>query len=433
MRQRWWLWSMLGVLLLGGYAEARDDRWRRHGGDCDQVFRGWQSRSADELLKCTKRWEMYRDISQVDRDQRALMHSALDKLYREGDRRARTIALGAMKRLGVRPRAIADDERGLKREGSEVPIVRPEGAPRGTRPGVRRGNRRPPPPLDDPGLDPNADVAAFGDRPPDRRLATQKYRQGVSQMREGRTEAALGAFLGAGDADPTWAKPLYLAAVCYARMGEPRDAIATLKQMKDINSDLARKLVRRAAEDREFARVRRNDAFKSLTGAAIIQILNGGGSKGTDDVRKYVRTLESKGIPVAKVGTDANSRTSTYLYSKPGYQKQAERVRRVLRLGLVHKRTIDWPSPYDVILVHGRARGSKWVDDEAEKSAKKAAKERAKAKKAAAEKKQAEEDAKAAQARQDFQDFKKFQQMQNDPMSGAPKAPTSPEQALPPP
>jgi tetratricopeptide (TPR) repeat protein len=366
---------------------------------------------------------MYRDITQVDRDQRALMQAALGKVYGQGDRRARSIALSAMKRLGIRPRAIAEDERGLKREGSDIPIVRPTEAP-------RRGQA---PPLDDPGLDPNAQVAAVEDRPPDRQQAQLKYREGVSLYRARRIEPALGAFLAASDADPTWAKPLYLAATCYARMGEPREAVATLKQMKDINSDLARTLIRRAAKDKEFARVRRNDAFKSLTGAAVVQILNGAGSAGKKRVMQYAETLQAKGIPVSNMGTDSNSRVSSYLYAKPGFSKQAEKIRRVLRLGLVHKRTIEWPTPYDVILVYGKGKSDKWVDDEAEKSAKSAAKERAAAKKAAKKKKDEEEDAKAEAARKDFADYKKFQQMQADPMSGAPQAPTSPEQALPPP
>lgn len=421
------LLAAVSLLPLG--SAAAQGRWQRHAGDCDALLRAWQSQPLRDLVRCVKRYEMYRPTAEIDDDERARMHAVLDKIYAEGDRRAKRIALGSMKRLGVRPRAIQNNERGLKRAGTDVPVIGPaQGIGAGRDPAPRETGG-----VDALGVDPNAGPEVFGERPPDRNEAVRQYRRGVQLYKAGRVEPALGAFLASGDADPTWAKPLYLAAVCYAKLGQPVDAVATLKQMKAINSDLARKLVRRAAEDGEFARLRKEPSFKSLTGAAVVQILNGGGGKGAEDVRKYVATLEAKGIPVARVGTDANSRVSDYLYAKPGFQRQAERIRRVLRLGLVHQRKITWPTPYDVILVHGVPKKSKWVDDEAEKSAKKAAAARKRALAEAKKKDEEEEAAKRAKARQDFENFKKFQEMQNNPGDQMPDAPSGPDDIMPPP
>ncbi len=411
---------------------AAEDRWARHRGDCDEVLRGWQGQALPELVRCVKRYEMYRKTSAIDDDERARMHTVLDKVYAEGSRGEKAIALGSMKRLGVRPRSIGSDERGLRRAGTDLPVL---GAAAGI--GADATDAAEPRPGEGPvdhlGVDPNAAAEVFAERPPDRREATAQYSRGVKLYRGNQIEPALGAFLAAGDADPTWAKPLYLAAVCYARMGQAVDAVGTLKQMKSINSDLARKLIRRAAEDKEFARLRSQPSFKALTGAAVVQILNGAGPKGADDVRGFVETLEKKGIPVARVGTDANSRVSTYLYAKPGMETQGERIRRVLRLGLVHERKITWPTPYDVILVYGKPKKGKWVDDEAEKSAKKAAKDRAKAK---ADAKRKEEEAAAAareKSKADFENFKKFQEMQANPQGQLPDAPSGPDDLMPPP
>ncbi|MCA9543989.1 MAG: hypothetical protein KC613_06345 [Myxococcales bacterium] len=419
---------LLAVTLLPAASALADDRWQRHAGDCDAVLRAWQAQALGDLERCVKRYEMYRPTNAIDDDERARMHAVLDKVYAEGDDRAKRIALGSMKRLGVRPRAIVNNEKGLRRAGTEVPVIGPAaGIGADPPPNATAGG------VDALAVDPNAGPEVFGERPPDHNEAVRQYRVGVGHYKAGQIEQALGAFLASGDADPTWAKPLYLAAICYARMGQPVDAVATLKQMKNINSDLARQLVRRAGEDREFARLRKEPAFKSLTGAAVVQILNGGGDKGAEDVRKFVETLEGKGIPVARVGTDANSRVSDYLYAKPGFEKQAERIRRVLRLGLVHQRKITWPTPYDVILVHGLPQKGKWVDDEAEKSAKKAAADRKKAEAAAKKKEDAEAAAAREKAKADFENFKKFQEMQNNPTGQIPDGPKGPDDIMPPP
>ena len=93
------------VLLLTAAATA-NERWDRHKGDCDGVFRGWRTTAVERIRDCVMSFEMYRDVTEVDDDERAVVHEALDKLYREGDKRDATMALSAMKRLGVRPRKL---------------------------------------------------------------------------------------------------------------------------------------------------------------------------------------------------------------------------------------------------------------------------------------------------------------------------------------
>jgi tetratricopeptide (TPR) repeat protein len=419
--------GLVGVALaLLATQAAANERWNRNKGNCDKVFADPRGFDLTELLACTKRWEMHRDVADVDDSLRARMHTALDRLYGEGDAAGRTIALSAMKRLGVRPRAIAKGEQGLRREGTGVMVVTNDNAAPAA-PAAMVAD-----------LDPNAPVVGeYGDRPPDRRRASQHYQRGAGEYKSGRFEPALGEFLQSADADPTWAKPLYLAAVCYARLRMDNDAIETLKQMRDLNSDEARKLMRRAGEDEAFVSVRARPSFKSLTGSAIIQILNGAGSEGEAKIRDMVKTLEGKGIPVTKVGTDANSRVSTYLYRKPGFEKQGDAVRRTLRLGFVHERQIDWPTPYDVILVYGKPKKNDWEDDEADKSAKKAAADKKAAEDAAAKKEEAEEVAKRAELRRKVQMMQMMQEMDAEGAAGQASGGRTPgtgvEGAIPPP
>lgn len=418
----------VGLLLMLSQSALANERWDRHKGNCDQVFGDPRGHDLEQLRTCTKRWEMYRDVADVDRSLRARMHTALDHLYGQGTKADQMIALSAMKRLGVRQRAIAEGEQGLRREGTDVMVVSSAG--RAAAPAA--------PAALTPGIDPNAPaIGEYGERPPDRQRATQHYRQGVNLYQGRSIEAALGEFLQSADADPTWAKPLYLAAACYTEINMPEDAIATLKQMREINSDEARRLVKRASEDDAFKKLRSRPSFKSLTGSAVVQLLNGAGGGAASKVAKMAKTLEAKGLPVANIGTDSNSRVSTYIYRKPGFERQADAVRRTLRLTLVHERPIDWPTPYDVILVYGEPKKDEWVDDEAEKSAKKAAAEKKAAEEAAQKKEEEEEAAQRAKMMRQVQMMKMMEEMDAEgaaTQAGGGKAPpTGVEGAIPPP
>lgn len=345
---------VLGLLCAVPAAHAQD-RWSRHKGDCDQVFRAWQGQSLKRLADCVMTWEMYRDVSRIDRDTRAIVHGAFDRLYQEGDKRQARMALSALKRIGLRPKALRDEQEAQFRDRS--------------RRGVVDAPAEPPPPAIDP------------------RRSKQLYSQGVRALKGGDVPGALAFFLDSADADPVYAQPLYRAAQCYVRLGKGQDAVDSLARMRAIDSDTSNALLERARTDSAFARLQRNSDFKALTGGAMVQLLNGAGDQGEKDMRRFVDALEAAGIPVAQVAQDQNPRQNTYVYSRPGFEEQGERIRRVLKLGLVHTRTIDWNTPFDVIVVYGVAGEVAWVDDEAEKAGK-----------AAADKKKAEEAKKRADA-----------------------------------
>ena len=393
------------LLLLAGGAHA-NEQWDRHKGECDQTFRSWRTTAVERIRDCVMTWEMYRDVTSVDEDERAIVREALDKLYREGEKRDATMALSALKRLGLRPSQLRVETAAVPRgpAAEDVEVV------------DSRARRRPPPrepegmsfgPGDE---EPIPGPSAAAERAPDRREAKRAYEEGRRYEAKKQYAVAVSEFLIAADADPTWAAPLYLAARCYAKMSRPRNAVEMLVRMRAINSDLARQLVHKAVKDRAFRRLRGLDAFKDLTGTATVQLLNGAGVKGLANVQRYKAELGENGIN-ATIANDRNPRTNNYLYTKPGFEQQGERIRRLLQLGRVHARKISWPSEFDIVVVHGIPKKTKWIDDEAEKAAQNKDADMKKKKEDAEKKKEAEDEAKAAKMREQIQMMKMMQQM----------------------
>lgn len=391
------------LLLLTSVAQA-DSQWDRRKGDCDQVFRSWRTTAVERIRDCVMTFEMYRDVTTVDDDERAVVQEALDKLYQEGEKRDATMALSAMKRLGVRPTKLRTETRAVpKGPAAEAVEVIDD-----------REDRRPPPGDDGmtfaPDDEPAPGPSAAADRAPDRREAERAYKEGRRYEAKGEYAVAVSEFLIAADSDPTWAPPLYLAARCYSKMKRPRAAVEMLVRMRAINSDLARQLVHKAVKDNAFRGLRRLDAFKDLTGTATVQLLNGAGAKGVATIQRYKAELADAGINVS-VANDRNPRNNSYIYTKPGFEQQGERIRRLLQLGLVHTRTISWPSQFDVVVVHGAAEKTEWVDDEAEVAAKNKDADKKKKEEDAKKKQEAAELAEKDKMRQQLQMMKMMQQM----------------------
>ena len=235
--------------------------------------------------------------------------------------------------------------------------------------------------------------------------ARAAYQRGISFFKSGQLPEALSEFLISADADPTYPQPLYMAAQTYVRLRKAAPAVELLARMKALNSGLARQLLFQAASDQGFLPLHGVEAFKSLTGVAVIQLLNASGPEADKAIRDMAKRLEKAGMPVASISADRTRRENTYVYMKPGYEQQGERVRRELNLGLVHKRAIDWPSEFDVVVAYGSPVKKEWVDDEAEKAGKA---EDPKKKEKEDEARQAAED--AAKAKEDMK--KKLQMLQ---------------------
>ncbi len=358
-------WILLLLLVDLAVASAAD-RWTRNKGDCDVVLQEWRGADLERLRECTMRWEMYRNVQGLDAAKKSVVHDAFDRLYSVGDQRDAVMALSALDRLGLQPRTV----RGAREAGEDV-----------ERPGIE------PTPVDTPAE-------------PDPEAARASYKTGVKLYKRRKNASALAEFLSAAELDPDYAPPHSMAARAYMRLKKPKKALDSLLKLRRIDNKTAQELMDRAGKDKEFKSLRGKDAFKALTGVALIQILNGAGADGKKNVVKFRTTLEDAGIPVASVANDRRMRSNNYLYAKEGFNRQAEDVRRLLKLGLVHKRTIDWDTPYDVIFVHGIAKASEWIDDEAEKSAAKAAKDKAKAE----EEKKKKDKAKLDAAKKGFKD-----------------------------
>jgi tetratricopeptide (TPR) repeat protein len=404
------------VGLLTGTSAFAQERWSSNKGDCEEVFAAWNTQSLKRLRDCTMRWEMYRDVTKVDDDARSIAQSAFEKLYQEGSERDAVMALSALKRLGLRPTKLREKTVAVPTEApaaDAAPVIEAERAPR-PQAAAARGGVLPAPEVEAPPPEPT--------RAPSRRGSQEAVAQGQRLFKSGQIADALTQYLIAVDEDPTYAPPLYLTAMAYARLGKGEMAIDYLQQLRGLNSDQARPLMRRAAKDPEFKSLRGSSAFKELTGTAVIQLLAAGGDALKEKVAGYAARLNEIGMPVADVGIDRNPRHNTYVYAKPGFEDQGEDIRRQVKLGPVHKRPIHWPSEYDIIVVVGETSQEKFVDDEAEKNGQKKA-----------DMKKKEDDAKRKQKDKELAEREKMKQrlmmMQAMEDMEQPQAPTAPEDA----
>ncbi|MFN3202991.1 MAG: hypothetical protein ACE366_31650 [Bradymonadia bacterium] len=383
------------VVFMCATTASAQEVWDRQKGDCERVIRNAPTQSLDNIRRCTLTWEMYRDVTQVDADWRQLARRAFEKLYLRGNDRDAVTALSALKRLGLRPSKLRPSTRLVERTNNQpaMPVARTEATT----------------PLANPDNDitPEALDALL----PDRDKSTRHTQRGFSALKSKNPRGALSEFLIASDADPTDARPLYGAAQAYAMSRKPRKAINALRQMKDIESDESRRLVLRAAKDPSFRGLRAIEGFKDLTGTAVIQILNGAEEAGVPRIKEFRDKLEAAGLPVARVATDRTPRNATIMFSKPGFSRQVEQIRRTLRLGMVHKKPITWQSKYDIILVYGAPKKSKWVDDEAEKSGKDEAEKKKQAEAQAKQAAQQAEAARKAAMKEQMEQFKMYQEM----------------------
>lgn len=379
----------LTIATFGAVGTARADKWDKEKGECENTFEQWRTESLDRLRDCAMRWEMYRDITKVDDNQRTIVQEALEKLYQEGNERDAMMSLSALKRMGLRPAKLREKTAAVPKAAppaETAAMVEPDPEPEARPSKAGKAAKA---------AAPEFEVPVEQERAPSRRDARAHVGRGNAFFKAGQTMEALTAYLEACDADPTYAPPLYLTAMAYARLGKRDMAIDYLRSLKGLNSDEARPLVRRAAQDPEFKALRGMGTFKDLTGTAVVQILSASGDASKAKVAAYVQRLQEIGQPVANMGVDRNPRHNTYIYAKPGYEEQGEDLRRQLKMGMVHSRPIHWPSEYDIIIVVGAPTQEKFVDDEAEKNGqKKAEMDRAAeaAKRKAAEKEQAEKD-----------------------------------------
>jgi tetratricopeptide (TPR) repeat protein len=200
-----------------------EDRWTPNKGDCEEVFASWNTQSLKRLRDCTMRWEMYRDVSRIDDDTRSVVQSALEKLYAEGSERDAVMALSALKRLGLRPKALRESTVAVPKEAppeDAAPVVEDESPPQ--RKGGMRGGVLPAP---------EVVPEASPMRAPSRRGSQEAVAQGNRMYKAGQPAEALTQYLIAVDEDPTYAPPLYLAAMTFARLGKPDMAIDYLKQL----------------------------------------------------------------------------------------------------------------------------------------------------------------------------------------------------------
>ncbi len=260
------------------------DQWKQYGATCDKTtFKSPQQATVDELAKCVRLWEAYKDVSKVKGDERDRVVSAMKRLYVEGSDTDAHVSKLALQRLKVtelpeRPDPSASKPKRADKAG-DAPSAQVEAPASGRK---------------------KCDVPKPSDK--DIKAAEKAIKAGLGQYKKKKYEAALAQFLKAVEAAPGYARSHYNAAAMYAMTDDEAKAVEHLRCMQDIGDDEAVTYLKKAKTDKDFDGIKGDSkGFKEVTGYVRVKVGNGLGELGEENVDNLEMTLEKLGYDIEVV------------------------------------------------------------------------------------------------------------------------------------
>ncbi|MGM0574569.1 MAG: tetratricopeptide repeat protein [Myxococcota bacterium] len=331
-----WMFALLGAALLITAPDARaESLWSSHREDCDDTaFAEPDGTALDQVRRCVKLWQAYRDVDGVKGAYRERVVRAMERLYTRGSDADAHLARQALQRMKV----------------SELPSRRP--APTDASPATEAGSEAPPP--EDTGRE-ECDVPE-----PDRRAvrkADRYFDKGYRYYEKGKHDRALQSYQKAVEAAPGWPKGRYNAAALYALKGDAEQAVRELWCLTDIGNEEALEYLKMARTDSDFEPIRDDSAeFKEATGYARIKIGNSLGEYGEDNVYNLDKSLEELGYPVAEVTEAPKEYGEPHIWFKPAAKRTVYFIMKVISHPDIQTHPITWEDEeYDVLIAWGDA------------------------------------------------------------------------------
>jgi len=317
---------VLGLLLAFGLSVGSQkdalaqSQWNREKGNCEALFAASDQAQLADLNNCMRRWEAYRDVSNLKDTEKQQAARAFNRVSKEGDEESRHIARNALGRLGFAPPPEQPDaKKAVEKETRKR--YRPHTAPA-----------------------------------EDQKAAVKLRNQAMRSYKKKDYADALDLLGQALKLDPAYVQALYDAACCYALEGDKNNAIEYLRRLSDIGSKESLEKVRKSRTDPDFAQYQNEPAMKQVNGYATIKVLNGMGKDdtelGAENVFKLVEVLNTPkmGYKAAEGGDDKHSRDRPHIWYKEHSKNQAYVVMKLIGHPKTRLVPMDWESDSDLIV-----------------------------------------------------------------------------------
>ena len=325
----------LGIVLTSS-PHAAADLWEQRGSDCDDTaFKRPLETGLKKIARCVRLFEAYNNARFEGSDDSAKRKviTAMKRLYAKGSAMDANIARIGLARLGVSvPPKPADGQAIRKTTKRARPArVRFSGCPGGTEPTA-----------------------------PDKKAikkAKKAFKKGMKKYKKDDFEGALGQFEKMLELAPGYHSSIYNVSTMSAKTGNTKRAINLLWCLRDMGTEDSLRKVRDARKDSDFEDLRRNDAFKIVTGYARILILDSlPEGRGDDNVTNLKDRIEKLKYEVIAVKPDNVEKTAPHIWYRHTNRIQAFIFSRII--SHPHTKLIAMPAAlekrgYDVVISWG--------------------------------------------------------------------------------
>lgn len=316
----------LFLVLASAPALAQSD-WAENRGNCETVLVDSQDYDVSEIRTCVQRWESYGSADDISRSQAEGFARGLSRLYYEGGPRDRSLAQGALSRLGL---SLLDEGGDFMPDPEMEAFLNRDQSPIYVESVSSRAERR----------------------------SREHNRDGMREYERGDYRAAAAEFRDALEDNPFNRRAKYNLACQYALLGQYDDSLRELDELGRWDSGDAQEQLSHARTDEDFLSMRGDVRFRLITGFANIQLLNGAGDAGLEKVAEIHAAITEAGYSISSYGYDKNSRSRPVVWFRRGYEDLTETVAQIIDAPDTATRNLGWTSEYDVIVVWGALGGA---------------------------------------------------------------------------
>ena len=303
-------------------------QWNNHKGNCDQVLKTPHGYTLSEVANCTKLWESYRYVNELDIGTRSKYAVAFSMVsHKSDDVYDQMIANVALARVCIPRHPMGND--GQIRE--EIPdmlecqklseVIVSGGGGGYSSPNnvtsiatMKRSI-------------PVKEVSAASEK-----ASSTAYKKAAEQRKKQSMGRAISYYRDALENNPFNVSAKYDLATLLALEGDEDGALAQLTDLYKWDDEEAQMKLSKASFDDDFASIRDNMTFKQLTGYVRISIFNGTGNLGINDVESIRKKLEKKKIPIAESKFNDTIELAPKIVYREGYEDYAENIKNILKL-----------------------------------------------------------------------------------------------------
>ncbi|MBQ9395867.1 MAG: hypothetical protein IJU23_10200 [Proteobacteria bacterium] len=342
---------LLGCATSGTKETASAKYWNSHKGDCDQILLMPHGYSLTQVAYCTKMWETYRyvnDLEIKDRSKYAVAFSTVS--HKSTDPYEKLIADVALARVCIPRHPMKEngeireeipDRLDCKKTTVDMFDFSGQGMD-STNPFLKKKRKK-----NIPDISPN-DIKAST-------AAYKKANDARYSKKSPSIAKAIGFYNEALDANPYNVEAKYALASALAVENEERDALYHLEEMYTWNSSQAEAMLAKAAKDPDFENIRDNPNFKLLTGFAHIVLINGATKIGFSQVDIIRKKLKAKSIVVSEIARSERIEIMPQIWYREGFEDQAEQIKNILNFRNVSfQRMRVRDEPADIMIVWGQ-------------------------------------------------------------------------------